>query len=650
KQHYEFYKKFMKFLISLIFFYTLQEQTFKIVLGDVIFQFSITPHNVSNFFEMFSCEHHDDDSIDNAFKHFYDNTEDNKVPSPYMKSCIFAEICLLPFTDLWSFNDFTNCKYGVTTHILSESNFFNEIAKNNLSIVYKDTWPEDVLLVVQLKSCCFSNETSEFNKTWYTLQLKGLRPSKQIHSEVMMNVTYDISKLKNYGKDLSIDYQLSCDDNFYGHYCEIFCQEQNGIHGNYKCNEKTGSRICQHGWRGKMCTEAICEFGCHHGKCIKPGYCHCDTGWYGKDCGQCRVYPGCVHGGCEISKRNYTPIPFTCACDHGWGGMLCDKDLRYCSSHPDICDNNGICVNNDAKTGMPYQCVCPPGFHGDYCEIHDYDCKVHGCNGNGKCVDHDTEVAKCYCLPGYYGNLCQFNQTVCEEFPCQATGSTCKKREDIESTFSLSDQKFICICPPGFEGLNCEINVNECSKMPCKNGGFCKDLVNRYQCECPSNYSGDQCDVQGDECSTKQCSLGHECSSNSTSTLCVRPTSQTSSVLRSSNSQARIALTSTNFQPGHTKYIYNFPGLSTVIFTVLTFFIVIILLLLFIYVFKSTTFKHIAYFNHESDVELNYFQNPVNIRNNIPINQWNDMKESCCLNSKFYIDHFESLNNMKDDY
>lgn len=51
----------------------------------------------------------------------------------------------------------------------------------------------------------------------------------------------------------------------------------------------------------------------------------CDSGWYGKDCSQCRVYPGCLHGGCEVGKRNYSLIPFTCECDHGWGGMLCDK-------------------------------------------------------------------------------------------------------------------------------------------------------------------------------------------------------------------------------------------------------------------------------------------------------------------------------------
>ncbi|RTG85251.1 delta [Schistosoma bovis] len=369
----------------------------------------------------------------------------------------------------------------------------------------------------------------------------------------------------------------------------------------------------------------------------------CDSGWYGKDCSQCRVYPGCLHGGCEVGKRNYSLIPFTCECDHGWGGMLCDKDLRYCSSHLNICNNNGICVNNDANIGVPYQCICPPGFHGDHCEIIDYDCRVHGCNENGECIVHETGSTTCYCHPGYHGNLCQFNQTTCEEFPCQATGSICKEREMSDVLFPSNDQQFVCICPPGFEGSNCEININECFEKPCKNGGLCKDVVNGYQCVCPSGYNGDNCETQEYSCITKKCPYGYECFTNSTTSLCVSSIPHKSTALHSSNNQTKSGISFEDIQPTYLKFTQFSHGPSIVIFTLLTLFIVIISLILLKYVLKLNAFRQIAYYNHESDVELNYVRNSMNTRSNFVFNQFKELKNSCYLNSNLYIDHVNKL-------
>ncbi|XP_018655106.1 Delta [Schistosoma mansoni] len=357
----------------------------------------------------------------------------------------------------------------------------------------------------------------------------------------------------------------------------------------------------------------------------------CDSGWYGKDCSQCRVYPGCLRGGCEVSKRNYTLIPFTCECDHGWGGMLCDKDLRYCSSHLNICSNNGICVNNDANIGVPYQCICPPGYHGDHCEIIDYDCRVHGCNENGECIKICNKFCcfpifqtTCHCHPGHYGNLCQLNQTTCEQFPCQATGSLCKEREMSDVSYPSNDQQFICICPPGFEGSNCEININECAERPCKNGGLCKDFVNGYQCVCPSGYSGQNCDTQEYSCITKKCPYGYECFTNSTTSLCVSSISHKPITLHSSNDQTTSGISFEDVQPTYSKFTQFSHGLSIL-----------------------NPFRRIAYYNHESDIELNYVQCPMNTRSNFVFNQSKELKDSCYLSRNLYIDHVNKLADIK---
>ncbi|CAH8564829.1 unnamed protein product [Schistosoma turkestanicum] len=635
-----------KFLFYRLFLFSQRLQKLdENVQGDVLFEFNIIPHNISNFLQLFSCKHSEADSNDHTFNNSNYHRKDDKVLSPLLDSCIFAKICLLPFSDSWSFNDFTHCKYEVTTEILSELNFLNNNSTYNISVVYKDVWPVDILLVTQLKRCCMMEANSQITETWYALSLKDTHPSKQKYNQILKKIPH--SKNQN-DDDLSIHYRILCDNNFYGNYCEIFCQEQSGIHGHYRCDEQTGNHVCQHGWTGKTCSEAICDLGCLHGKCLQPGYCHCDAGWYGKDCSQCRVYPGCLHGGCEVDDHNYTLIPFTCECDHGWGGMLCDKDLRYCSSHSNVCNNNGICVNNDENIGVPYQCICPPGFHGDHCEIIDYDCKVHGCNNNGECVASNVGSTTCYCQPGYYGNLCQFNQTTCEEFPCQATESICKPREMSDLDFSSNNQQFICICPPGFEGSNCEINTNECAEKPCKNGGLCKDYVNSYQCICPSGYNGDHCEIQGYKCITKQCPFGYECFTNSTTSLCISSISHKSTVLHSSESQAKFGISLEDVQPAYSKFTQFSHGLSIVILTISTFFVVIILLLVFKYVIRLNPFKQITYYDRESDIELNCSRNSMSTTSNIAFNQFKEMKENCHLSSSnLYIDHLDKMKNIK---
>ena len=37
------------------------------------------------------------------------------------------------------------------------------------------------------------------------------------------------------------------------------------------------------------------------------------------------------------------------------------------------------------------------------------------------------------------------------------------------------------------------VDINECAKKPCKNGGKCKDGVNKYTCTCAAGYTGTTC-------------------------------------------------------------------------------------------------------------------------------------------------------------
>ena len=36
-------------------------------------------------------------------------------------------------------------------------------------------------------------------------------------------------------------------------------------------------------------------------------------------------------------------------------------------------------------------------------------------------------------------------------------------------------------------------DINECASNPCKNGGKCKDGVNKYTCTCAAGFTGNTC-------------------------------------------------------------------------------------------------------------------------------------------------------------
>lgn len=41
--------------------------------------------------------------------------------------------------------------------------------------------------------------------------------------------------------------------------------------------------------------------------------------------------------------------------------------------------------------------------------------------------------------------------------------------------------------------FRCEQDVDECKSNPCLNGGYCRNLVNRFVCVCDMSFAGDVC-------------------------------------------------------------------------------------------------------------------------------------------------------------
>ncbi|XP_077440055.1 protein crumbs homolog 1 isoform X2 [Vanacampus margaritifer] len=198
----------------------------------------------------------------------------------------------------------------------------------------------------------------------------------------------------------------------------------------------------------------------------------------------------CLNGGECQDLFNY----YNCSCAEGWAGRHCGFFTDTCASDPCI---HGNCSIN----GLAYECSCELGYTGADCEEEVDICENHLCAHGATCL-HGPDRYSCLCPDNYTGPLC--NERV-EEIPWyivvknvrpQLPVSVCG--DDIKNYTcfnggNCTERELSCDCPPGFTGHRCEQEVDECKSNPCLNGGYCRNLINKFLCVCDMSYAGDIC-------------------------------------------------------------------------------------------------------------------------------------------------------------
>lgn len=377
------------------------------------------------------------------------------------------------------------CLFGyVTTQVLGGNNIrfsmldgFNNPVKFHFNV----SWPGTFSLIIEAwHDATLSNPVSGSPRESIA------RMAVQRHLDVGLEWGNFIHKSDH--TELEYKYRVTCDKDYYGPMCSVLCRPRDDHFGHYTCNDD-GSIVCNEGWQGNYCDQAICLEGCEeeHGFCDKPKECKCRLGWEGPLCKECIKYPGCKNGTCVR--------PWQCNCDDGWGGLYCNQDLNYCT-HYSPCQHGGVCQNSGSGS---YTCSCPEGYSGTNCEREVDDCMNQPCLNGGTCEDIGTGY-KCRCPSTFTGKRCDVVAESCDKSPCK-NGATC-----VEGQGS-----YMCICKTGYTGRNCDAEIYECDPNPCQNNGRCIDEVNGFKCVCESGFSGPYCEVNIDDCSHQPCKNGATC-------------------------------------------------------------------------------------------------------------------------------------------
>ncbi|XP_051929857.1 protein crumbs homolog 1 isoform X1 [Hippocampus zosterae] len=198
----------------------------------------------------------------------------------------------------------------------------------------------------------------------------------------------------------------------------------------------------------------------------------------------------CLNGGaCQDLFNSYN-----CSCAEGWAGRHCGFFIDTCASGPCLHGNCSI-------KGLSYECSCELGYTGVDCEEEVDSCENHLCAHGGTCL-HGPDSYACLCAENYTGPLC--NERV-EEIPWYVVVRNMRPKlpvsvcgDDLKNYTcfnggNCTERELSCDCPPGFAGHRCEQEVDECKSNPCLNGGYCRNLINKFLCVCDMSYAGDIC-------------------------------------------------------------------------------------------------------------------------------------------------------------
>ncbi|XP_066538185.1 protein crumbs homolog 1-like [Hoplias malabaricus] len=206
--------------------------------------------------------------------------------------------------------------------------------------------------------------------------------------------------------------------------------------------------------------------------------------------GVCDPNP-CQNGGeCEDLFDLYQ-----CHCPSFWSGRTCETKMDACLSEPCV---HGSCM----ASALGYECLCEPGYSGERCEQEMDMCAGHKCHNGGTCLRGLKQFA-CLCPRNTTGPLC--NQRVPElpwyidriPYP-KLPVSVCGNERWNYSCFNggnCSTLEDTCDCLSGFTGQWCEQELDECASNPCLNGGYCRNLINKFQCMCEMSFAGEHCQI-----------------------------------------------------------------------------------------------------------------------------------------------------------
>ena len=78
-------------------------------------------------------------------------------------------------------------------------------------------------------------------------------------------------------------------------------------------------------------------------------------------------------------------------------------DPSYTACGVDVCDNEGICVED---FGPSFTCSCRNGFSGALCEIDLNFCQSGTCLNGGTCIEGIVSTTSCTCVQGFTGQNC----------------------------------------------------------------------------------------------------------------------------------------------------------------------------------------------------------------------------------------------------